>query len=115
MLSLAQYQALPVEQQRVRFDQLCFNAKANPKKEPVKPNWLPGLYCNLLFPRHFSQTFSVSVQEGNILDGNVEYDGVVMKWWGYASQLYDGQLKLSCCHQNRKNRRNQQRSILCVL
>jgi len=74
-------------------------------KHLINPNWLPALYCNLMFPNLVHNDLVISLNENNILEGELileELNGcsIKMKWDGYVSQLYDGELFLAVIDNN---------------
>ena len=100
------YKALTKEEQSEFFEKACEKKYSiSSTKFPVctKPDWIPGLYCSIAFPKFdFSEredpsdVFSISVEPADIFAGSLTYvkPDVSMTWKGYASQVYDGQLKL---------------------
>lgn len=69
------------------------------KQQTIKtcaPDFIGGLYINVPFPSFNDGRTMIQTDENNIFDGRLTYAGMVtMTWKGYASQLYDGELKVS--------------------
>ena len=98
-LSLEDYNALPWDEKRSHFDSLVTGKRQSmnkPKTGLVEPEWLPTLYCDLLFPTFTSLGLRIEIGK-KLLNGTIRLVGdneVLMIWVGYASQVYDGQLRL---------------------
>jgi hypothetical protein len=106
VITKAEYLALPSEnQERLYHDVYCHNRQDMDAKfesgVAVSPSGLPFTCANMMFPTYEKGAFKVSISDEDVLNGELCWtpdDGklrsVVMKWKGYASQLYDDQLKL---------------------
>lgn len=105
VITHANYSQLTFNQQTQLLDRLCLGGKCDSNKKSrsmTAPNWIPAMQCNFPFPIWANSKFMVTVHSDNILNGELEYTDTVqlrMRWTGYASQLYDGQIKL--CAQNK--------------
>jgi hypothetical protein len=96
-ITLENYTNLSAPDQKDLCDRFWSNLTAKPlqRKEPY---YLPALYCNQPFPSFTHPSCQIRLQDNNILSGHVTYMSVQgrinLKWKGYVSQLYDGELRL---------------------
>lgn len=102
-LTLPAWLALSRADKARAFETLCTGGRADLSYKAAQPSipgcdWLPTLYCDVAFPtyRNATNNFCVTVLEDNVLDGYLDDAacGASVAWSGYASQLYDGQLRL---------------------
>lgn len=67
-----------------------------------KPNYIGPLYCNCPMPNYKTKDgTSIELDKDNVYNGTLvdedkqNNDYTTLRWEGYASQLYDGELKLT--------------------
>lgn len=102
MLTLSEWNGLSKEAQREAFHKLTkgqtdnYTMKWETNGPPIQPGCINGLYCIIAFPEHFGEGWFTMVDEENIFNGRLQDDeeNLTMRWYGYTSMIYDGQLKL---------------------
>lgn len=100
-MDLATFQQLSKARQWEYLDGFCKGDKRIKPKDivPCNPNSIGTLYCNLPFPNYSLTDSQCTIDPNNVLCGAMDdddgIDKVRIEWQGYASQLYDGELKLS--------------------
>ena len=110
----AGYESLTEADQKVLFNSYT-KGKTNDETSDVKfrmeimPRTIPGVYCRIAFPFSVNVAkMSLTVNNDNILNGSLSLhnrktnQNLYLLWWGYASQLYDGQLYLAVVDPNAK-------------
>lgn len=90
------------------FNHLCRNKLMDNStykwKHAIQPDWLPLLYCNILFPNLETNKIKIELDDNNLLNGKLisDDDKIFLQWNGYLSHLYDGILKLGVMNNNAK-------------
>ena len=94
-MDLKTYKSKSEKEKKIFIQEIYKNKEfIQPNVTTVKPNWVDGLYCDLLFPNETFRCSTFTIDEDNIFNGSliVTDDQVILHWKGYATRLYDGEL-----------------------
>lgn len=105
------YNIMSCDQKKLFYENITknkFNKTLDKKfQNSIRPNWLPALYCNNYFPNFNTTQISIKLESDDIMNGVLLVKDpatfattIYLQWFGYASQLYDGQLFLTVVKQD---------------